>query len=73
MPTLSSSSTEDDIYVLLRRTAELTWGDMRAAELDAAIRAASHNVKVLFSVPLGLRDSEPDYYDNASEDGGDRS
>ena len=66
MPALSSSSTEEDMYRLLRTTAELTWGAPRAAELDHAIRAASRNLKTLFSVPLTPRDGEPDYHDNAA-------
>lgn len=72
MFTLSSSSSEEDMYLLLKTTAEVTLGGGRAAELDTAIRAASHNLKILFSVPLTLRDGEPDYYDSTSEDGSER-
>lgn len=67
MPVLSSASSEEDIYRLLKTTSEFTWGAARTAELDQAIRSASRNLKVLFSVTLAPRDGEPDYYDNAAD------
>jgi hypothetical protein len=67
MPALNSSLSDDDAYRLLKTTCVEMWGEGRTQELDGALRTAGRNLSTLFSVTLGYRDVEPDYYDNATD------
>jgi hypothetical protein len=66
MSSLSSLQSEVEIYQRLERSSRDLWGDERTQQLERALKAAGHQLYLLFQVPLGPRDEEPDFAETRS-------
>ena len=66
MSSLSSLQLEVEIYQRLEQSSRDLWGDERTRQLERALKAASRHLYLLFQVPLGPRDEEPDFTETCS-------